>query len=108
MSLFNKMFGEEGTCRAQPRDCFGEIALIDNFPRSAHAITKNDLDKILIMDRELRYKLLWVFTKTLSKRLAGQMKRWRACRPAISGRFNVFSIVRERVEWYTTEVTALI
>ena len=33
------------------------------------AITKTDLDNVLIMDRELEYKLLWTFTKTLSKRL---------------------------------------
>jgi len=67
------------TAPSQPGDYFGEMALIDNFPRSAHAIAntdievlaidKTDLDKILIMDRELGYKLLWAFTKTLSKRL---------------------------------------
>jgi len=55
------------------------MTLIDNFPRSTHAIAnadvalfaiaKTNLDKILIMDRELGYKLLWAFTKTLSKRL---------------------------------------
>jgi CRP/FNR family cyclic AMP-dependent transcriptional regulator len=60
-------------------DCFGEMALIDNFPRSAHAIVnedadvfainKTDLDKLLISDNVLGYKLLWTFTKTLSKRL---------------------------------------
>jgi CRP-like cAMP-binding protein len=53
--------------------------LIDNFPRSAHAIansdvellaiTKADMDKVLIADREMGYKLLWTFTRTLSKRL---------------------------------------
>lgn len=55
------------------------MGLVTNFPRSAHAIAntdvellainKTDLDKILIMDRELGYKLLWTFTKTLSQRL---------------------------------------
>ena len=45
------------------------MALIDNFPRSAHAIDNTDLDKILIMDRDLGYKLHWSFTMTLSKRL---------------------------------------
>jgi hypothetical protein len=43
------------------------------YPRIADvallAITKTDLDNILIMDRELGCKLFWVFTKTLSKRL---------------------------------------
>ncbi len=55
------------------------MALIDNFPRSAHAIVnedadvfainKTDLDKILITDHELAYKIFWTFTKTLSRRL---------------------------------------
>jgi CRP/FNR family cyclic AMP-dependent transcriptional regulator len=71
--------GEEALAVLKPGDYFGEMALIDNFPRSAHAIANSDvaalvinkteLDKILIMDRELGYKLLWAFTKTLSKRL---------------------------------------
>jgi hypothetical protein len=56
-----------------------EMALIDNFSRSDHAMantdiallvtTKTGLDNVLIMGRELEYKLLWVFSKTLSKRL---------------------------------------
>ncbi len=55
------------------------MTLIDKFPRSTHviantdvallAITKTDLDNLLIMDCELGYKLIWAFTKTLSKRL---------------------------------------
>jgi len=71
--------GEEALAVLKPGDCFGEMALIDNFPRSAHAIAntavellainKTDLDKVLIMDREVGYKLLWAFTKTLSRRL---------------------------------------
>ncbi len=50
-----------------------------NFPRSAHAIANTDndilaidkmeMDKTLIMDRVLGYKLLWAFTRTRSKRL---------------------------------------
>lgn len=71
--------GEEALAVLKPGDYFGEMALIDNFPRSAHAIAnddvdvfainKSDLDKILIDDRDLAYKILWTFTKTLSKRL---------------------------------------
>jgi CRP/FNR family cyclic AMP-dependent transcriptional regulator len=71
--------GEEALAVLKPGDYFGEMALIDNFPRSAHAIantdievltvTKADLDKVLIRDREMGYKLLWVFTQTLSRRL---------------------------------------
>ena len=79
ISKFIPNIGEEALAVLKPGDYFGEMALIDNFPRSAHAIantdaavlaiSKTDLDKVLIMDRELGYKLLWAFTKTLSKRL---------------------------------------
>jgi CRP/FNR family transcriptional regulator, cyclic AMP receptor protein len=79
ISKFIPNIGEEALAVLKPGDYFGEMALIDNFPRSAHAIAnsdaallaigKTDLDRILIMDRELGYKLLWAFTKTLSKRL---------------------------------------
>ena len=79
ISKFIPNIGEEALAVLKPGDYFGEMALIDTFPRSANAIVnsdvallainKTDLDKILIMDRELGYKLLWAFTKTLSKRL---------------------------------------
>lgn len=79
ISKFIPNIGEEALAVLKPGDCFGEMALIDNFPRSAHAIantdvavltiSKTDMEKILLMDRELGYKLLWAFTKTLSKRL---------------------------------------
>ncbi len=79
ISKFIPNIGEEALAILKPGDYFGEMALIDNFPRSAYAIAntdvellainKTDLDNILLMDRELGYKLLWAFTKTLSKRL---------------------------------------
>ena len=79
ISRFIPNIGEEALAILKPGDYFGEMALIDNFPRSAHAIAntdvellainKTEMDKILILDRELGYKLLWMFTKTLSKRL---------------------------------------
>jgi CRP/FNR family cyclic AMP-dependent transcriptional regulator len=79
ISKFIPNIGEEALAVLKAGDYFGEMALIDNFPRSAHAIAntdievlainKTDLDKVLIMDRDLGYKLLWTFTKTLSKRL---------------------------------------
>ena len=79
ISKFIPNIGEEALAVLKPGDYFGEMALIDNFPRSAHAIVNSDaellsinkteLDKILILDHELGYKLLWAFTKTLSKRL---------------------------------------
>jgi CRP-like cAMP-binding protein len=79
ISKFIPNIGEEALAVLKVGDYFGEMALIDNFPRSAHAIAnteiellainKTDLDNILIMDHELGFKLLWTFTKTLSKRL---------------------------------------
>jgi CRP/FNR family cyclic AMP-dependent transcriptional regulator len=79
ISKFIPNIGEEALAVLKTGDYFGEMALIDNFPRSAHAIAhtdievlainKTDLDKVLIADRELGYKLLWTFTRTLSKRL---------------------------------------
>jgi len=79
ISKFIPNIGEEALAVLKTGDYFGEMALIDNFPRSAHAIANTDieilaidkmeLDKILIMDRELGYKLLWAFTRTLSRRL---------------------------------------
>ena len=79
ISRFIPNIGEEALAILQPGDYFGEMALIDNSPRSAHAIAntdaellainKTELDKILIMDRDLGYKLLWTFTKTMSRRL---------------------------------------
>jgi CRP-like cAMP-binding protein len=79
ISKFIPNIGEEALAILKVGDYFGEMALIDNFPRSAHAIVntevellainKTDLDNILIMDNELGFKLLWTFTKTLSKRL---------------------------------------
>jgi CRP-like cAMP-binding protein len=71
--------GEEALAVLKPGNYFGEMALIDNFPRSAHAIantdvevlaiTKSGLEQVLLRDREMGYKLLWVFTRTLSRRL---------------------------------------
>jgi CRP/FNR family cyclic AMP-dependent transcriptional regulator len=79
ISKYIPNIGEEALAVLKPGDYFGEMALIDNFPRSANAvantdievlaINKADLDKVLIADREMGYKLLWTFTRTLSKRL---------------------------------------
>lgn len=79
ISKFIPNIGEEALAVLKPGSYFGEMALIDNFPRSANAITnentevfainKTELDKVLIDDRGLGYKLLWTFTRTLSQRL---------------------------------------
>jgi CRP-like cAMP-binding protein len=71
--------GEEALAILEQGSYFGEMALIDEFPRSASAIAQTDC-RVLLMDKadfvqllschkDLAYKLLWVFCKTLSQRL---------------------------------------
>lgn len=96
ISKFIPNIGEEALAVLKAGDYFGEMALIDNFPRSAHAIvnsdidalsiSKTDLDRLLTEDRELGYKLLWAFTRTLSKRLR-EMNEKMVCFLAMSGGF---------------------
>jgi len=71
--------GEEALAVLRAGTYFGEMALIDDFPRSADAraheecrlfvIRKEDLEDLLFVDRDLAYDLLWSFVRTLSSRL---------------------------------------
>lgn len=71
--------GEEALAVLKAGDYFGEMALIDDFPRSADArthescrlfvITKEHLADLLFVDRDLAYDLLWSFVRTLAGRL---------------------------------------
>jgi CRP-like cAMP-binding protein len=71
--------GEEALAVLKGGAYFGEMALIDDFPRSAHAIVhekcrlfvirKEALEDLLFVDRDLAYELLWNFVRTLSGRL---------------------------------------
>jgi CRP/FNR family cyclic AMP-dependent transcriptional regulator len=71
--------GEEALKILKNGDYFGEMALIDGFPRSATAVANTDvtalvidkaaLDRALAGNRDLETKLLKVFCKTLSERL---------------------------------------
>jgi CRP/FNR family cyclic AMP-dependent transcriptional regulator len=71
--------GEEALAVLRAGTHFGEMALIDDFPRSADAraheacrlfvICKEDLEDLLFVDRDLAYDLLWSFVRTLSGRL---------------------------------------
>ncbi|MDI6739062.1 MAG: cyclic nucleotide-binding domain-containing protein [Candidatus Edwardsbacteria bacterium] len=72
--------GEEALKVLRPGDYFGEMALIDDFPRSAAAIAhegdikllavyKRDFKKLLADDKDLANKLMSVFIRTLSARL---------------------------------------
>lgn len=71
--------GEEALAVLRAGTHFGEMALIDDFPRSADArahepanlfvIHKKDMEDLLFVDRDLAYDLLWSFVRTLSGRL---------------------------------------
>jgi CRP/FNR family cyclic AMP-dependent transcriptional regulator len=71
--------GEEALAVLKGGAYFGEMALIDDVPRSAHAIVhekcrlfvirKEALEDLLFVDRDLAYELLWNFVRTLSGRL---------------------------------------
>lgn len=71
--------GEEALAVLDEGNYFGEMALIDDSPRSADAIVhkgaslltigRTDLEQLLFVDRELAYAVLWTFCRTLSRRL---------------------------------------
>jgi CRP-like cAMP-binding protein len=71
--------GEEALAVLGPGDAFGEMALIDDFPRSADArvhercrllvISKDALEDLLFLHKELAYEILWNFVRILSARL---------------------------------------
>jgi len=71
--------GEEALVILKHGQYFGEMSLIDDLPRSAHAIAhksadllvieRDDLQKLLSQDKEMAYKLLWTFIRTLTRRL---------------------------------------
>ena len=79
ISTFVPGVGEEALTILREGEYFGEMALIDDAPRSASAIAnedtmllcigKGDFRKLLEQQTDIAYKLLWVFTKTLSARL---------------------------------------
>lgn len=88
--------GEEALAILEPGDYFGEMALIDDAPRSADAIcntavTLGSIDKrafedLLFMHKDLAYDLLWTFVRTLSSRLRENNEKMRAFL-AMAGKF---------------------
>ncbi|MFB1483016.1 cyclic nucleotide-binding domain-containing protein [Corallococcus sp. RDP092CA] len=71
--------GEEALAILEPGQYFGEMAVIEDSPRSADAIAHSDctvwvierakLDQLMFTDKDLAYVLLWTFVRTLSERL---------------------------------------
>jgi CRP-like cAMP-binding protein len=71
--------GEEALTLLGPGSYFGEMAVIDEAPRSADAVAhsactllairRDDLDRLMFLDKDLAYALLWPLVRTLSSRL---------------------------------------
>jgi CRP-like cAMP-binding protein len=71
--------GEEALGILDAGSHFGEMAMIDDSPRSADAVAhtacalavlrREDLDRLMFVDKDLAYDLLWTFVRTLSARL---------------------------------------
>jgi CRP-like cAMP-binding protein len=80
--------GEEALAVLEPGDYFGEMALIDDSPRSADAITnttvvvgaisRSTFEDLLFMNKDLAYDMLWTFVRTLSTRLRETNEKMRA------------------------------
>jgi len=71
--------GEEALAILEPGAYFGEMALIDDSPRSADAIANTTVklgrikryafEDLMFMNKDLAYDLLWTLLRTLSMRL---------------------------------------
>jgi CRP/FNR family cyclic AMP-dependent transcriptional regulator len=71
--------GEEALAILERGQYFGEMSLIEDGPRSAHAIahttcelyelSRDKLEEVMFTDKELASVLLWTFVRTLSSRL---------------------------------------
>jgi CRP-like cAMP-binding protein len=81
-------FGEEALTILESGDYFGEMALIDDLPRSADAIAhttcvlgsiaKGRFDELLFMNKELAHDMLSTFVRVLSSRLRETNEKMRA------------------------------
>lgn len=71
--------GEEALAVMRPGSSFGEMSLIEDAPRSADSfaheaailfvLTKEQLEDLLFLDRDLAYEFLWKMVRLLSTRL---------------------------------------
>jgi CRP/FNR family transcriptional regulator, cyclic AMP receptor protein len=80
--------GEEALAILAPGAAFGEMAVVEEAPRSADAIAHEDvtllrierdrLDQLLFTDKELAYAVLWALVRTLSGRLRETNEKMKA------------------------------
>jgi CRP/FNR family cyclic AMP-dependent transcriptional regulator len=80
--------GEEALTILEKGDYLGEMALIEDAPRSADAIihedsvllviSKQDFDELLFFEKDIAYKMLWAFVRTLSARLRDTNEKMKA------------------------------
>jgi CRP-like cAMP-binding protein len=88
--------GEEALAVLAPGQVFGEMALLDEAPRSADAvchdncrllaIAKEDLDDLLFQDKDLAYEVLWGTVHMLVERLRNTNDKLTLL--GVSGRFS--------------------
>ena len=81
-------FGEEALAILDPGAAFGEMAVVEEAPRSADAIAHEEatllrierdrLDQLLFTDKELAYAVLWALVRTLSARLRETNEKMKA------------------------------
>ena len=80
--------GEEALAVLKPGDFFGEMALIDDSPRSADAIANRDttllgierkeFESLLFLNKDLAYSVLWAFSRTFCQRIREMNDRLQA------------------------------
>ncbi len=87
--------GEEALAILKPGDYFGEMAILDDAPRSADALAhhkcqllalrKESIEDLLFLNKDLAYEILWSFVRTLASRLRETNDKMTFL--ALSGRF---------------------
>ena len=81
--------GEEALAILDPGAAFGEMAVVEEAPRSADALAhegeavllrigRDPLDQLLFTDKELAYSVLWALVRTLSARLRDTNEKMKA------------------------------
>jgi len=80
--------GEEALSVLGPGSYFGEMAMIDDAPRSADAVAhtdgalavirREDLDRLMFLDKDMAYAVLWTLVRTLSGRLRETTEKLRS------------------------------